>query len=173
MTSQAGPDGPVTTQNLTLRIIRQHFSSGLYADLGGNARVGSPLTVSHSTTSPEATCSATYEWFRNGESISGATGDTYTPVAGDLDQDIHAVVTVHRAAYDDSSDATEPVTIGKGFMEWTEYPGVVGGETGDDRVGDTVTVNHGTLEPEADSYSTSGSATSPRKSPAPRTPSTP
>ena len=54
---------------------------------------------------------ATYEWFRNGESIAAATGETYNPVAGDLDEGIHAVVTAHRAAYADNSDATEAITI--------------------------------------------------------------
>ena len=38
-------------------------------------------------------------------------------------------------------------------MEWTDYPEVVGDDDGDDRSTDTVTVNHGTLDPEADSYS--------------------
>ena len=149
--TSAIPGGPSTVQNLTLEVSRQDVHPRSYADLGGNPQVGSPLTVTHEVQLPGET-SATYEWFRNDESIEGATSDTYTPNAGDLDQDIHAVVTVHRAAYDDSSDATEAVTISQGFMEWTEYPGVDGADDGDDRVGDTVTAIHGTLNPEADSY---------------------
>ena len=150
--TSAIPGGPSTTQNLTLNISLQTFGSGMYANLGGNGQVGSPLTVTSSASSPEAT-STTYEWFRNGEAIAGATNDTYTPDAADLDRDIHAVVTVHRDGYADSSDATEDVTIGKGFMEWTQYPHVQGDPGGDDRVDSTVTVDHGTLDPEADSYS--------------------
>jgi hypothetical protein len=145
--------GPSTTQNLTLNISLRQFSPGPWAELGGSPQVGSPLTASYSNNSPTAT-SVSYAWYHStsSDAIAGATDATYTPVASDLGQGIYAIVTVHRDGYADAFDASDVDTIGEGTMAWDQGPHVVGDPQGDDRVGDIVTVDHGTLVPAADSY---------------------
>ena len=61
--------------------------SGL--DTAGNAVEGSVVTAA--LTDPTAT-NVTYQWLDNGVAISGATGSTYTPGAGDIGKALDVVV---------------------------------------------------------------------------------
>lgn len=54
---------------------------------------GTTLTCSNGTWESVTTLSYTYQWFRNGESISGADGTTHTVVAADIDKVVTCRVT--------------------------------------------------------------------------------
>jgi hypothetical protein len=69
---------------------------------GGRPRVGQPIEVSESTWSPNAT-TATYQWLRDGQPITGATSATYVPDGADLGRDLSMTMP---AKVDGPDDAT-------------------------------------------------------------------
>ncbi len=72
--------------------------------ISGTAVYGETLTAV-----PEASASVTgYQWLRNGESISGATGSTYTLTADDVGNNISVKIT-----YDGGTSTSKTVEIGK------------------------------------------------------------
>ncbi len=58
----------------------------------GTAQVGQTLTVSNGTWTGTPAPTFGYQWFLAGESIPGATGNTYVPVVGDIGSPITAQV---------------------------------------------------------------------------------
>lgn len=73
--------------------------------LSGTGVVGTALTVTNGTWTGSAPITYTRVWQRDGVTIAGQTGSTYTVVAGDVDKAITAVVTAK-----DSTNATLPAT---------------------------------------------------------------
>jgi len=62
------------------------------ATISGTAQFGQTLTAATSGLSPSAT-KLTYQWYRGGTAISGATGSTYTTVAADVNTALTVKVT--------------------------------------------------------------------------------
>ena len=60
--------------------------------IGGVPRLGSPLTASPGSWSPEGTAVG-YQWLRGGAPIAGATGATYVPVVADVGFALQVVAT--------------------------------------------------------------------------------
>lgn len=83
--------------------------------LTGSGEVGEPLTADDGslTWDPDTGLDFTYEWLRNGTTISGATGNTYTPVLSDVGKSITVRVRATRSEDDSTgqSDPSEPITI--------------------------------------------------------------
>jgi hypothetical protein len=78
--------------------------------ISGSVKVGYKLTAARGTWSPSAT-SYTYQWKRNGKSISGATKSTYVLVKADRGQKITVKITAHRNGWTNGTATTKPVTV--------------------------------------------------------------
>ncbi|MFE9313066.1 hypothetical protein ACFYM5_36535 [Streptomyces sp. NPDC006706] len=78
--------------------------------ISGSAKVGYKLTAARGTWSPSAT-SYTYQWKRNGKSISGATKSTYVLVKADRGQKVTVKITAHRDGWANGTATTKPVTV--------------------------------------------------------------
>lgn len=89
------------------------FLTAPVPSISGSANVGTTLSVSAGTWSPAATIS--YQWYKAGVAISGATSTTYTIVASDGGSAITVAVTGTRSGYTAktmTSSATATVTAG-------------------------------------------------------------
>lgn len=73
----------------------------------GTAQVGQTLTVSNGTWTSKSAITYARQWRASGVNISGATGTTYVPVAGDVGKVITCVVTASNA-----NGGTSVVTAG-------------------------------------------------------------
>jgi hypothetical protein len=77
--------------------------------IGGTARVGSQLTATANSVSP-AGATVTYQWYRSGVPIEGATAQTRTVTASDLGYVLKVRATAsaagHTAAYKEASTGT-------------------------------------------------------------------
>lgn len=90
--------------------IPSEFVAGVAPVISGPPAQGLEITVSAGEWTP-APDSYTYQWYRNGEPISGATGDRYTLAAADVEQEVTARVTVEKAGYQPASAASNSVTV--------------------------------------------------------------
>jgi hypothetical protein len=70
------------------------------------------LTADAGTWTPAGT--PAYQWLRGGDPITGATGQTYTPLAADAGQLVQVQVTEQPATGDPVSAASAPVTVAAG-----------------------------------------------------------
>ncbi|MGC5167038.1 hypothetical protein [Luteimicrobium sp. DT211] len=105
----------------------------------GTTKVGATLTA-HAGSWPNAT-RLTYQWKRNGSSISGATKTTYVLTSGDRGTKITLTVTGTLPGYTTvSRTSTATPTIGYGTFTRTTTPSI----TGTVRVGNTVKASVGT-----------------------------
>ena len=74
------------------------FTSAPTPSLVGTAQVGQAVTVDPGTWAPVPT-SYTYQWLIGGAPIAGATGSSYTPVAGDGGKSLSVAVTAVKNGY--------------------------------------------------------------------------
>lgn len=85
--------------------------------VSGTAKVGGTLSVSSVGAWSPAPTSATYQWYRSGAAISGATRSSYQLVAADRGKKITVRVTGQRAGYKAAgSPASAAVTVGYGTL---------------------------------------------------------
>jgi hypothetical protein len=77
--------------------------------VSGIFRVGGTVTAAASAWTPPA--DLTYQWLRDGSSISGATGASYSPVAADAGQLLQVKVTGTAAGYQPASAVSVPRTV--------------------------------------------------------------
>ena len=116
--------------------------AGAVPTITGTAKVGSTLTANPGTWSP-APVTLTYQWYRSGTAILGATAATYTPAAADAAKTLTVRVTGSRTGYTTltkTSPATTAITTGS-------LAGAVPTITGTPKVGSTLTANPGTWSP--------------------------
>jgi len=113
----------------------------------GTPRVGVTLTADEGEWTPEPT-SYGYQWFANGTLVPGATGRTYTPVAGDVGKRLSVRVTARRSGLVDgvatSAESAPVADAGEGPIQVTGEPRVFGSP----RLGRTLTADPGTYAPE-------------------------
>ncbi|MCB5165013.1 hypothetical protein LG634_09255 [Streptomyces bambusae] len=76
--------------------------------ISGTAKVGSVLTAKPGTWTPAA-ASYTYQWYANGQAVSGATRTTFKPASAQLGKRITVTVTAHRPGHA-SGTATSAAT---------------------------------------------------------------
>jgi fibronectin-binding autotransporter adhesin len=118
--STAGYNDATTTSSASAVVINASFSLTSDVVINGQPTVGTTLTITNSVFSPTAS-SRTQQWElcdsggASCSNIGGATGKTYTPVAGDVGSTLRIVQTVSRAGYNDgtsTSTATSAVVNG-------------------------------------------------------------
>ncbi|POH69731.1 hypothetical protein C3B59_05140 [Cryobacterium zongtaii] len=109
----------------------------LSAYVGGTTTVGSTLTA-YAYAQPN-TAATTYQWYRNGVAISGATKQNYVLVGGDLGKSMSVKATAAMTGYTSASTTASAWSI--------IQPGTLTGTkpliTGTNKVGSTLTVKTG------------------------------
>lgn len=98
----SGYTAETVTGTATGPVVALELQSVEAPTLGTTARVGSKLTAGKGTWDL-APKSYTYQWYRNGVAISGATSSSFTPTVNDLDIEIAVEVTAKRSGIPDSS----------------------------------------------------------------------
>jgi len=83
-------------------VVKLNFARPPIPKITGDLKVGKVQKVIVGTWSPAAT-TYTYQWYRNGKAIKGATGKTYKLVAADRGTYLSVVVTGHKKGYNDRS----------------------------------------------------------------------
>lgn len=111
--------------------------------ISGTRAVGATLTALVTGWSPAPT-EVDYQWYRNGAGISGATGQTYVPVAADKGASVSVTVTGSRDGYTSAPRTSSAVIIGAGTLS-APTPAI----SGTIRAGSTVLVVAGTWSPAA------------------------
>ena len=129
-TSQSGATSPVVlgTQSFTPAIT-------------GAAAVGSTLKAASLATG----ATSSFQWRRNGSSISGARSSTYKPTSSDLGKKISVTVTAKRTGYANLTKTSAPTaTVRRAFVS-TKAPKI----TGTAKAGSTLTATTSAWSPAA------------------------
>jgi hypothetical protein len=106
--------------------------------VSGTPRVGSALNATTGAWMTGVTLG--FQWFVDGAPVSGATGTTYTPGAGDLGKAVHVAVTGTRPGYPDvTTTSADTAAVGLGVL--TTAKPVISGKP---HVGRTLTAKPGT-----------------------------
>ncbi|MDR0416175.1 MAG: hypothetical protein LBH76_02440, partial [Propionibacteriaceae bacterium] len=95
------------------------------AKVGQSVRVSTGVKATSEDPTPP-TFVWQFEWYRNGDLITGATGSRYNPTAEDIGAKLTARVTVSATGYITATDVTPEVTVGVGDLtiETIELPSV-------------------------------------------------
>ncbi|MDR2374600.1 MAG: VCBS repeat-containing protein [Bifidobacteriaceae bacterium] len=125
--------GPVESNELTVT-----------AAIVGTAQVGKTVSV-ETTVTPDLEVVWTYQWFVDGNEVSGANAASYVVKPGDKDQDLSVKATATPADADYPAKAAEatPVSVAAGVIEL----GAVTLDTVKPRVGEPVTVSVSSVTP--------------------------
>jgi len=87
------------------------FSKAAKPKVTGTAKAGKVLTVKKGTWSPKP--AYTYQWYRNGKAITGATKSTYTVKSADKGKKITVKVTGKKSGYVSASKTSASRTVAK------------------------------------------------------------
>jgi hypothetical protein len=104
----------------------------------GKAAVGNTLTATTKAWIDGA--ELTYQWYRDGSAVDGATGETYELTPADFEATMTVGITGTLEAYEPLEKVSNGVTVVAGVLKYSEKPGI----SGDFVTGGTVTVNAGT-----------------------------
>jgi hypothetical protein len=132
--------GPVTGIDVVLSATR-HFTTTPTPTFTGVKGLANTLTAAVGTwkATPDA---FTYQWYRNGTAISGATKKTYKLTSSDSTKKISVKVTATKADYPSVSKTSAQVTMPKFFAK-APKPTI----SGTARAGKTLTAKPGTWSP--------------------------
>lgn len=89
--------------------VRKVFTTKPAPTIAGTRVVGTKLTAKPGTWSPSATL--TYQWYRNGKAVSGATKSTYTTKSTDGGAKFTVKVTAKKSGYTTAAKTSAAVTI--------------------------------------------------------------
>jgi hypothetical protein len=147
--SKAGYNNSSSTSAASATVINGDFSTTTAVAVNGTPTVGTATTLTAGTYSPTPG-SRSYQWRlcdAGGGScanISGATGSTYTPVAGDVGSTIRVVETVTKAGYNNgSSTSAASASVVNGDFSTTTAASI----SGTSKVGVQLTASSGTYTP--------------------------
>lgn len=104
----------------------------------GKAAVGNTLTASTKAWIDGA--ELTYQWYRDGDAVDGATSETYDLTAEDFEASISVGITGTLEAYEPLEKVSAGVAIAAGVLKYSDKPSI----SGEFVTGGTVTVNAGT-----------------------------
>jgi hypothetical protein len=124
--SKAGYNNGGSTSAASAVVIKGDFTTTSIVSINGQPTVATTLTITNGVYAPTAS-SRSNQWElcdsggANCSNISGATGNTYTPVAGDVGSTLRVVQTVSRAGYNDggSTSNASPAVINGDFTTTT------------------------------------------------------
>jgi len=116
--------------------------------ISGTVKVGYTVSVSNGTWSPTPT-SYSYQWYRDGVAISGATKSTYAVSTSDAGKKLTVKVTAKRSGYASQPKTSSYKTVAYGSFKTAPTPKI----SGTVKVGYTLTASRGTWSPAASSYS--------------------
>ena len=131
---------PSTSQAIDVFKVRPIFTTRPVPTVAGTSAVGYTLTAKAGTWSPAATLS--YQWYRNGKAISGATKSTYKATTADGGQKLTVKVTAKKSGYTSASKTSASITVLKRFTV-TATPTI----SGTAKVKYTLTAKTGTWGP--------------------------
>ncbi|TJY69169.1 hypothetical protein E4J89_11440 [Arthrobacter sp. CAU 1506] len=114
------------------------FTSAPAPTISGTAKVGHKLTVSAGAWAPAA-ATLGYQWYRNGQAVSGATAVTYTLTAADKGADLKARVRAAKGGYTTTDRHSAPVKVAAGTISATKAFKI----SGTARYGSTLKVSQG------------------------------
>jgi hypothetical protein len=116
--------------------------AGAATVITGTPRVGSTLTAKPGNWSP-APVNLSYQWYRSGVTITGATASTYALTAADLGKTVTVKITARKTGYTAAGKTSAPTTAIAGNVMTAVRPTI----TGTARVGETLAVKTGTWSP--------------------------
>ncbi|WP_157004050.1 cutinase family protein [Microbacterium terrae] len=119
------------------------FTKAPVPTISGTVKVGSTLTAAAGTWSPSATLS--YQWKRNGTSISGATAKTYKLTTSDAGRTVAVTTTGKRSGYTTTSKTSAGTAVPTVAFTTAPTPTI----SGTSSVGSTLTATAGTWSPTA------------------------
>jgi hypothetical protein len=128
----------VSATSAALKVGKGDFAAAPAPKISGTAQVAKVLTVTPATWSPAATF--TYQWFRSGTAISGATAKTYTVPASDLAKTITVKATGSATGYASNTVESAKTAAVKAATLTTATPTI----SGTVRVGVKLTAKPGT-----------------------------
>ncbi len=137
--TKTGHAAVTRTSKATASVPRQ--LDGPTPTFSGAAQVGSALTVKTGSWGP-AKVSLSYQWYRDGSAIKGATKSSYTPSASEVNAKLSVRVTGKLSGYDSLSRTSASVTVAKGTLI-AKTPTI----TGTRKAGKTLTVKAGSWGP--------------------------
>lgn len=126
----------------TTAVLKGRFTARPRPQLAGTVAAGQVVSAVPGDWAPVPD-RLSYAWQRNGRTIQGATGVTYTPRASDVGDRLAVRVTARRAGFLTASATSRPVTVARGVPTATTPPAV----TGDPVVGGTLTADPGSWVP--------------------------
>lgn len=130
-----------TWQAIDVVRVRSLFTSKPVPTISGTLRPGATLSAKRGTWSPTPS-TYTFQWYRNGKAISGATKSTYVTKSSDGGATFTVKVTASRAWFTTASKMSAPVTIPK-LLTSTPTPTI----SGTAKVGTTLKVGTGVWGP--------------------------
>ena len=130
-----------TSQAIDVISVRSVFTAKPTPVIAGTKAVGFTLTAAKGTWTPTPT-TYSYQWYRNGKAISGATRASYKASTADGGQKLTVKVTAKRSGYTTSAKTSASTTIAKRLTA-TPTPTV----SGTAAVRSTLTVRTGTWGP--------------------------
>ena len=113
ITAQKGLYEPMDVFEVAGKVVIKNFVNTPTPEIQGANRTGSALSVSSFSLNWSAPAELSYQWFRNGQVISGATSSSYTVAEFDLGSVISVTVTGRAPGYNAVSKlsySSEPVT---------------------------------------------------------------
>jgi len=113
------------------------MKKGPTPSIKGKSVVGNTLTAT--TKSWMDGVELSYQWYRNGEAVDGATSETYDLMGEDVDSSITVGITGTLEGYEPLEMVSKAVKVMPGVLKYTDRPSM----SGDFVTGGTVTVNPG------------------------------
>ena len=133
---------PGAKWSVSEKVIEETFSTAPKPTIAGTVKAGSTLTAKAGTWKPKPTL--TYQWYRDGAKISGATKSTYKPTSSDCGKPLTVKVTGKKSGYK-TKTVTSAATKKVACSAFTTKPAPT--IAGTAKAGSTLTAKPGTWKP--------------------------
>ncbi|NDE88490.1 MAG: hypothetical protein EB055_00700 [Micrococcales bacterium] len=136
ITKKGQPD--LTVISRSIEVLPGIIAKAPTPSIKGKAAVGNTLTAT--TRDWMDGIELSYQWYRDGDAIDGATSDSYDLVAEDAETSISIGITGTMEGYEPLEKVSKAVSVALGVLKYSDRPSI----TGDFVTGGTVEVNPGT-----------------------------